>query len=980
MLLHKGQSKLAPVAHGLKISTSTIGQVIPVCYGTAKGSARLIYTGNFQVHHQSQGLSGGSGGSGGTSNTYSVNADWLLAFNLETVGTIWENNLRYIGQVSSQTFVGAGPATDFPFIVSALNFTGSFTGILAVLLEVSYAQSYTDYGGHGTVAESGTSLLPLYNGNFPFPNNGHIANAGVPYYTGNTVIGDRTIHVIFPAPVSGITVHVIFYQANTNASNLTPFTGFHLEFEKQLGSGSSGQPTVYPELSGVAAANFDLGPVNILPNFNFEMKGLFALGPDGDCNPADIIADIICSGNNPDLGSNVCSVRGLNLNRFPHVILNADNITYSRFGGILADEPDLWNSGGGTNLGLNAVRAYCQAYGIWASDVLEAQQSVAQLLDPDNGLCAVANCAPVWDGAVLKFIPYCEISHYGSGISYVAPTAAGPLFALDDSHFYVPEGQPQAPLVLVNERPQQNFNSLPVEYIDRKAGQGPGGIPPRGNFYNNNAVTVSDSTDIQQQGPMPGSPTSLHWIKDPQVALSVGWALLRRNLLISGRPVTFKLPAAWGLLTPMDLLTVYDPTIRVTPIPVRIKSVKEDEEFKLDVEAELFIYGASAPLAPGLTAQTVTNPSTDNNSDPGPVNAPIIFEAIPAISTSPQLFMGISGAGQFYGGCVVWLSTDGGSTYGPVGTVVGRQVTGAVYSANFASHTDPDAVDTLNVDLAESLGALSSFTAAQRDAFQSLCYLAGGGTVVVNGATLTIPYELIAYATANLAAANKYSIPGATTSIRRGVYGTPVATHNIGADFSFLKDGLLFALNIDPKWVGTTLHFKFTAFNSFGHAQEDLANVTDYPFAVTGLVGWSYSSTAGNPPPNTVPFPTGNPNPSSPPANDLYLSDVRNVAYTATETLLDIIPSRITNIPAGLAATTSTCLSAPAGAIQVSLKKNGTQFAAINFGAGSVTPTFTMATATSFNGTTDRFTAIAPVTPDATFAGLIFAIWATRFN
>jgi hypothetical protein len=44
--------------------------------------------------------------------------------------------------------------------------------------------------------------------------------------------------------------------------------------------------------------------------------------------------------------------------------------------------------------------------------------------------------------------------------------------------------------------------------------------------------------------------------------------------------------------------------------------------------------------------------------------------------------------------------------------------------------------------------------------------------------------------------------------------------------------GPVVQLQVDAKWFGQTVHFKFTSFNSFGNQIESLADVTDYPFDV----------------------------------------------------------------------------------------------------------------------------------------------------
>src|SRR5581483_6100848 len=54
--------------------------------------------------------------------------------------------------------------------------------------------------------------------------------------------------------------------------------------------------------------------------------------------------------------------------------------------------------------------------------------------------------------------------------------------------------------------------------------------------------------------------------------------------------------------------------------------------------------------------------------------------------------------------------------------------------------SDLDTTDDLFVDLTESLGTLSPYSVVQRDSFEDVIYLNPGGTLVVNGKNLTIPY------------------------------------------------------------------------------------------------------------------------------------------------------------------------------------------------------------------------------------------------
>lgn len=981
----KSQSQLSQKFSGLQVPDSAYGQVIPYVFGHCRIPHRLVYWGNFQSAQQG----GKKGGKGGTQTVYTVNADMLLGYGpMEGLGSIWQNQAWQYVSYHAAVFNGVGTASSFTFTITPV---GTFVMTMGVSLAVAFATSFNDYGGYGitrSFGSSGTSHLPLYNGLFPAPNYGTFATSGLPYATYNSSYGNQSVTVFFPAPVTNPSIIIYWIENGGNDQPQNPQGGkkggggipIHvpgLVFERQLGVGSSGNPLTYPEFSGVGNANIPLGPSPTIPYFNYEVKALFGLGnaapvaafnpatggylaatTSGDCCPADIIADLICSGNVYNYTSSVMWQHGLGFSAY--VAGSNTQNAYSRYGGILADEPTTWS--GGNNLGLNAIRQYCMAYGIFISGSVDSQRSGADLIDE---LCKVANCAPVWDGAALGFIPYCEVSAYGNGTSFTAPTAGGPLFHLTEADMM--PAQDKSPVEMTLDRPSPNYNSLQVGFKDATQ------------QFNDNYVIISDSMDVLVQGPMPGPQETYSYITNPATAQSVGWARWRRTMTANRKEYRFSLPAFWEvILTPMDLVTIFEPTINNDPIPVRIKTiditVDKNGKRRMDLTAEPFVYGGSMPNTPPSNGTSVSNGGGNGGSSPpGNVNAPIFIETIPALnSAAPQLWICVSGAGQFYGGTAIWLSVDGGATYGssPIGVVNGRQTMGLVYSANYPSHADPDNANTLDVDLTQSLGSLSPVSATAQNNFSSLWYLQGGGTVVVNGVTLTIPYELGAYQGASLLAANKY---GLTPPNRRGVFNTPIAAHAIGSQFSYLLDGLVFRMNLVASMIGVPLFFKFTAFNTTQSNQQALSSVTPYSFTPTGLVGWTYGSggtggtgyTGGGTGPYNVAAYEGDPTLTQPIANQVLLTHK--------------IPSNViaVTLPAGLTGSAGGCIVAPTGTITITIKQNGTSIGTMSIAAGATTMTFSLAANTTLNPN-DIISFVFQGTTDTTLAGLFWTIAGTR--
>jgi len=152
-----------------------------------------------------------------------------------------------------------------------------------------------------------------------------------------------------------------------------------------------------------------------------------------------------------------------------------------------------------------------------------------------------------------------------------------------------------------------------------------------------------------------------------------------------------------------------------------------------------------------------------------------------------------------------------------VGRMYGASRMGAL-TAQLVSSADPDTTHTLAVDVTESLGTLSGGSSADADNFRTICYVDG---------------ELISFQSATLTSSYHYNL---ATKLHRGVFGSPITTHNIGSAFLRLDDAV-FVWEADPTLVGTTVYFKFTSFNTFGLMEQSLANATAYSFAFNGTFG-----------------------------------------------------------------------------------------------------------------------------------------------
>lgn len=93
--------------------------------------------------------------------------------------------------------------------------------------------------------------------------------------------------------------------------------------------------------------------------------------------------------------------------------------------------------------------------------------------------------------------------------------------------------------------------------------------------------------------------------------------------------------------------------------------------------------------------------------------------------------------------------------------------------------------------------------------------------------------------------------------------------------------------------------------------------------------------------------------------------------------ILRIEMVRAVTFPAGLTLSRLKALVAATGSSVFSLKKNGTEFATLTFGAAGTTATIVAASETTFSSG-DILTLVAPVTADATLADLYGMLVGTR--
>lgn len=432
-------------------------------------------------------------------------------------------------------------------------------------------------------------------------------------------------------------------------------------------------------------------------------------------------------------------------------------------------------------LDLSTYSDYCRAAGFLISIALTDQNDIRSTL---QDIIDLTNSGAVWSGGKLTIVPFGDEEITGNGRTYTPP--AGTVADLTANDF----GKRDAgPITIMRRRRSDIYNAVKLECFDRTTD------------YNAHVVDARDETAIAKFGLRQEDVKTAHIFCDPVVGQLAAQLHLQRQSI----PNSYEFPLGWRhiLLDPMDIVSLTYPALGLDAQRVRIMEISEDDKGELTFRAEEVVDGTGS--APSYPTQGTNGYNPDYDIDPGPCNTPIIFEP-PAILAKggPELWAVVSGAGEFFGGCQVYVSLDGES-YSYVGCIIGQAKQG-VLTAEFPDHVDPDKVDTLSVDMSMSGQELNSVTQKQCNKFQTLSYVGG---------------ELVSYQTATLTGPSCYDLG---TRIRRGVYKTTHSSHLAGTPFARLDSGV-FKWPYDVALIGESICIKFVAWNIWQGGLQDIAEV-----------------------------------------------------------------------------------------------------------------------------------------------------------
>jgi hypothetical protein len=257
---------------------------------------------------------------------------------------------------------------------------------------------------------------------------------------------------------------------------------------------------------------------------------------------------------------------------------------------------------------------------------------------------------------------------------------------------------PKNSAVLVVRRDRSQVNtSVSVEFLDRA------------NRYNPAIAEVRDDASILLFGrPRKANVRQAHFFCLAAAAQFSATQLLIREAIPADYQFTL---GRWAILLDVgDIVTLTVPAQSMFRQPVRVREITENaDDRSLTFVAEEHMGTASAPLF-GSQASAGYQLATD--ADPGNTVAQIFEPTAEILGGAAQAVWAAccgAGGGANWGGCWVWVSTDGGTTYKQAGTINGPARMGVTTTSlppvtvNRNGAT-VDNTSTLGVDLGASGG------------------------------------------------------------------------------------------------------------------------------------------------------------------------------------------------------------------------------------------------------------------------------------
>ena len=350
----------------------------------------------------------------------------------------------------------------------------------------------------------------------------------------------------------------------------------------------------YPDTAWVGCINLALGSSPNVPNFNFEIAGLFQYAPTAsppiiDADPSAIFADLLTS-----------TTHGLGFQ-------------------YLGD--------------LSLYHDYCVANGIFLSLKVDQQTTMNEIL---TRFLQITNSNTAWSEGKLTVIPYGDETVTGNGVTYTPATTVQKYF--QDSDYIKP--------VQVTRKPLSDlYNVIRVEYVNRA------------NNYNTSVAEAKDQADIdttfsvRQQEIIQG-----HAITNGTLAQWIAQTILQRALYIRNT-YTFTTTMENVAFEPGDVIALSDSQAELVNEPVRIKSISEQGTNELQFVCEEFpagvAVGATQTVEPPAGYVPSVNGAPDTTQPAVIFRGPqFLTDGV------PEVWIGVGGSGTNWGGANILVSLD----------------------------------------------------------------------------------------------------------------------------------------------------------------------------------------------------------------------------------------------------------------------------------------------------------------------------------
>lgn len=423
---------------------------------------------------------------------------------------------------------------------------------------------------------------------------------------------------------------------------------------------------------------------------------------------------------------------------------------------------------------------YCKNNGLLLSPSYDSSVATTDII---NQLMECTNSEYVFSQGKVKLIPYWDNLPAN--------------YAITDKDILDQDGDS---IFIERTSDADIYNIIPLEHTSRA------------NDYNTSMVYATNEGDIEINGIRQAGTYTHHEIMTPQLAQAVAQIILQKQLYIRNK-YTVRLGQEFILLEPMDACTLESELVNMGLTSVRVVSIKENaDDWTLDITFEDNFKGLTT--APNYDVQIPDRATPVTNAEAGNINYPIIFEVPKGLAKSTNgldVWIYASGENALWGGCNVWISTDGNS-YLQIGTINSPAIQGKLLTT-LPNTPDIDTTSTPSVNIIS--GELKSVSKENADAYATLSYIDG---------------EFIAYQNAELTGVNTYEL----SYIRRGLYGSKVSSHSGGSNFVRCDSSRL-TYNFQENNIGKTYYVKFTSFNVFGDNEQSLSDVEPYEFTLRGI-------------------------------------------------------------------------------------------------------------------------------------------------